>query len=260
MERSRARWFCAKAMVCLLISTSGAWSAEDASHAPTSHAPASIDLRESDDAPGVVVFPARGTGAFPMTIVLHGMCGDAARTCRHFADAVTESAHLICPRASARCAGGGASFPEQGVEEAVESAVARAMSVLGEVDESHGRTLIGYSLGAFRALRIAQSSGGKYPRVMLIGAKIAPDQQKLEQSGVERLLLGAGSWDMMHDHMQRETARVRGAAFATRFLDLGPMGHGLTANFDQHLPGALAWLRGPLAEDGAGVAARDQPR
>ncbi|HEX2672902.1 MAG TPA: hypothetical protein VHM25_18590 [Polyangiaceae bacterium] len=205
---------------------------------------ASVDLRESEDAPGVVIFRARGSGPLPLTVVLHGMCGDAARTCRHFADAVTESAHLICPRASARCSGGGASFVEQGLEESIESAVTRAKSVLGEVDESHGRTLIGYSLGAFRALRIAQGAGGKYPRVMLIGAKILPDPRKLEQNGVERLLLCAGNWDMMHDHMQREAARVRGAGFATRFLDLGPMGHGLTANFDESLPRALSWLRG----------------
>jgi len=238
MERSRARWFCAGAAVCLLIFASSA-RAEDASPAP-----ASIDLRETEAAPGVVIFPARGTGPLSMTIVLHGMCGDAARTCGHFAGAVTESAHLICPRASARCAAGGASFPEQGVEELVESAVMRAKSVLGEVDESHGRTLIGYSLGAFRALRIAQGAGGRYPRVMLIGAKITTDQLKLEQNGVERLLLGAGNWDMMHDHMQREATRVRRAGFATRFLDLGPMGHGLTSNFDGYLPQALSWLRG----------------
>jgi predicted esterase len=130
------------------------------------------------------------------------------------------------------------------VEAAVESAVTRAKAVLGEVDESHGRTLIGYSLGAFRALRIAQSSAGRYRRVMLIGAKITPDQQQIEQNGVERLLLCAGNWDMMHDHMQREAARLRRAAFRTRFLDLGPMGHGLTSNFDEHVPQALSWLRG----------------
>jgi len=254
MERSRTRWFCAKAAVCLLVLASGARAAD------ANPAPASFDLRERADAPGVVIFAARGTGPFPMTVVLHGMCGDAARTCRHFADAVTENAHLICPRATARCAGGGASFPEQGVEDAVESAVTRAKSLLGEVDESHGRTLIGYSLGAFRALRIAQSAAGKYPRVMLIGAKIMPDQQKLEQSGVERLLLGAGNWDMMHDHMQREAARFYRAGFATRFLDLGPMGHALTSNFDESLPRALSWLRGAEPTAAEAEAPRAQPR
>jgi len=204
---------------------------------------ASVDLPAEGAAPGVVFFAARATGPRPITVVLHGMCGDAARTCSHFADAVTASAHLICPRASARCAGGGASFPEQGVEEAVQSAVSRAKSILGEVDESRGRTLIGYSLGAFRALRIAQTAAAEYPRVMLIGAKVTLDPQKLEQNGVERMLLCAGNWDMMHDHMRREAGRVQGGRVKTCFLDMGPMGHGLTANFDEYLPQALAWLR-----------------
>lgn len=236
MERSRVRWFGARAAVCALVLANDLRAQE----VPP---PARVDLPATDEGPGVVIFPARGAGPHALTVVLHGMCGDAARTCSHFSEEVTASAHLVCPRASARCASGGASFPEQGVEAAVEAAVGRAKSVLGEVDESHGRTLVGYSMGAFRALRVAQSAAGKYPRVMLIGAKIALDQQLLEQNGVQRLLLCAGNWDMMHDHMQREAARVQRSRFAVRFLDLGPMGHGLTANFDEHLPRALSWLQ-----------------
>lgn len=240
MERLRARWLRVKAVVCVL----GLASVSRASDASLP-APARLDLQETQGSAGVVIFPARSPGAHTLTVLLHGMCGDAARACSYFADQVTTDAHLICPRASARCAGGGASWPEQGVEEAVESAVIRAKSALGEaVDDAHGRTLIGYSMGAFRALRIAQGAPGKYPRVMLIGARIALDQSKLEQNGVQRLLLCAGSWDMMHDHMQRETARVLRAGLQARFLDLGPVGHGLTATFGDYLPQALAWLNG----------------
>jgi predicted esterase len=240
MERSRARRLGAKAGICALGLTSVSWGSDS-----TSLAPASLELSATDRLPGVLIFPARGSGAHPLTVLLHGMCGDAARACSHFADQVTQSSNLICPRASARCAGGGSSWPEQGVAEAVESAVARAKLALGEaVDDSHGRTLIGYSMGAFRAVGIAQSAAGKYPRVMLIGAKIAIDQHRFKQNGVERLLLCAGSWDMMHNHMQRETERVQRAGLATRFLDLGPVGHAFTASFGNYLPQALFWLNG----------------
>jgi predicted esterase len=240
MERSHARRFGVKAGVCVL----GLVSASQATEA-SMPARASFELPATERSAGAVVFPARGSGPRPITVVLHGMCGDAARACSYFAEQVTESANLICPRASARCPGGGASWPEQGVADTVESAVARAKLVLGEsVDDSHGRMLIGYSMGAFRALGIAQSAAGKYPRVMLIGAKIALDQPKLEQNGVRRLLLCAGSRDMMHDHMQRETARVQHVGLEARFLDLGPVGHGLTASFGDYLPQALSWLSG----------------
>ena len=240
MERLRARRFGVKAGVCVgsLLIASQATAAGLA-------AGARLDLPPTEHSVGAVILSARGPGVHPITVVLHGMCGDAARACSYFAEQVTESAHLICPRASARCAGGGASWPEQGVADAVESAVERAKVALGEaVDDSHGRTLIGYSMGAFRALGIAQSANGRYPRVMLIGAKVALDQPKLEQNGVHRLLLCAGSWDMMHDHMKRETARVQRAGLSARFLDLGPVGHGLTASFGDYLPQALAWLSG----------------
>jgi len=240
MERSRARRFGVGAGVCVLSLLIASQAT-----AESLQVGARLELPPTEHSGGAVILSARSAGAHPITVVLHGMCGDAARACSYFAGQVTESAHLICPRASARCAGGGASWPEQGVADAVESAVERAKVALGEaVDDSQGRTLIGYSMGAFRALGIAQSAHGRYPRVMLIGAKIALDQPKLEQNGVHRLLLCAGNWDMMHDHMQRETARVQRAGLAARFLDLGPVGHGLTPSFGDFLAQALSWLNG----------------
>jgi predicted esterase len=171
------------------------------------------------------------------------MCGHPENTCRYFADQVTADQHLICPRASRRCDGGGASWPATGFEPQIERAVQRAEAALGDaVDETHGRTLIGYSLGAFRALELAQHGAGKYPRVMLIGAKILPSQKLLRENGVERLLLSAGTADMMHDHMQRETQRLLRGGFTTRFLGLGPVGHAFTPKFAEYLPEALRWL------------------
>jgi len=239
-QRSVKGWIYAFSVLLLLL---GKRAHAEPNAPETTGPPRVIELAESADGPGVVVYPARGTGPHPLTIVLHGMCGEPTRTCSHFADEVTRSSTLICPRAKQRCDGGGASWPATGFADAVESAVQRAKSVLPEApDESHGRTLIGYSLGAYRALDIAQSSPGRYPRVMLIGAKVFPNQKLLAENGVERLLLSAGSWDMMHEHMQRETERARNAGVVARFLDLGPVGHSFTQSFSLYLPQALAWL------------------
>jgi predicted esterase len=243
MERSRARRFGVKGWVYALCLLGAAPRAS--AQAEPSAAPAPIVLPEGDDQPGVVIFPAREAGPHPITVLLHGMCGDPARSCSHFADEVTRTSTLICPRASQRCEGGGSSWPESGVSEAVERAVARAKAELpGVLDDTRGRTLIGYSLGAFRALQIAQSSAGKYPRVMLIGAKVSLNQNLLAQNGVERLLLCAGNADMTHDHMRREAQRIRGPGVSARFLDLGPVGHFFTPSFGSYLPSALSWLRG----------------
>ena len=196
---------------------------------------------------GVVVYPAREPGQHGITVVLHGMCGHPENACSHFEEQVTAREHLLCPRASQRCDGGGFIWPQRGFAEAIESSVQRALIALAErADPARGRTLIGYSLGAFRALELAERGAGRYPRVMLIGAKILPNQKRLREAGVDRLLLSAGRADMMHAHMQREARRLLRSGYGARFLELGSAGHFFTPSFQDYLPQALDWLeQGP---------------
>ena len=246
MKRVSSRRLGARAKVCLLLAVSGFVSVSRSASAEP------LSLAEEEGQPGVVVYPAQVPGARSITVMLHGMCSEPGNACRHFAQQVTQHEHLVCPRASKRCDGGGSIWPLRGFVEDVERAVTRAEGALGDrVDASHGRTLIGYSLGAFRALTLAEQGAGKYPRVMLIGAKIYPNQKALRENGVERLLMSAGSWDMMHDHMQRETRRLTRAGFNARFLGLGPVGHFFTPSFAEYLPQALHWLG---VEEEGGVA------
>jgi predicted esterase len=233
----------AKAVVCLVIGCLLSFFA-------TAEAAAEpLDLAESETEPGVVVYRSSAAGPRPITVVLHGMCGEPARTCSHFAEQVTRSEHLICPRARSRCEGGGSSFSQAAFAPEVEAAVARALrSLSGSVDERRGRTLIGYSLGAFRALDIAEASHGRYPRVMLIGARLYPSLRSLRGNGVERLLMAAGDWDMTSAHMRRQTVLLARAGFPASFLRLGPVGHAFTASFGGHLASALGFLHGEQAD------------
>lgn len=57
-------------------------------------------LADTDNEPGVVVYPARAPGVRDVTVLLHGMCGEPQNACRHFAQHVTAREHLVCPRAS----------------------------------------------------------------------------------------------------------------------------------------------------------------
>jgi len=231
MEWSRARHGRVRTVVCLLIGfvswIAGARSAR----------------AEGEEPPDVLVFPARASGSRPITVVLHGMCGAPENACRHFAEQVTQTENLICPRASERCSGGGSIWPAAHFAEQIAAAVERGKALLPEgADESHGRTLIGYSLGGFRALEIAQSSGGQYRRVMLIGARIYPSLELLRKNGVERLLFVAGEQDMTFEHMRQQSRQLSGAGFPASFLGLGPVGHYFTPSFERYLPRALSWL------------------
>jgi predicted esterase len=251
----------AKLVVCLgfvlaafaLVSTV-AMRARAESSAKSSAAP--IVIEEVGEEPGSVVYPARSGGARPITVALHGMCSEPERACQHFAGTIAANENLICPRARMRCDGGGSIWPAAGFVASIEGAIERAKARLpAAADESKGRTLIGYSLGAFRALALAEQGGGRYPRVMLIGARIYPNRARLANNGVERLLLTAGRFDRTHEHMRREAARLERAGFRARFLGLGPVGHFFTPSFAEYLPGALEWLH---AVEPAAVGARGE--
>jgi predicted esterase len=225
----------------VLVSTSVTSAQAEMSVAP-------IVIEETEDEPGSAVYPARGGGSRPITVVLHGMCSEPERACRHFAAAIAANENLICPRARRRCDGGGSIWSGTGFVENIEQAIERAKARLPvPADESTGRTLIGYSLGAFRALALAEQGGGRYPRVMLIGGRVHPNRARLDANGVERLLLVAGRFDRTHDHMLREAARLARAGFSARFLGLGPVGHFFTPSFAEYLPEALDWLHAEVS-------------
>ena len=204
-------------------------------------------MEETDVLPGVVLQAPRDRDRpRPMTIVLHGMCSEPERICAHFSPLVSERQWLICPRARGRCPGGGSIWPRKSFERDIELGIERVRALHpGELDDSAGRTLIGFSLGAFRALDLAHAAQGQYPRVLLIGAKIEPDPARLRRAGVKRLLLSAGDWDMMNAHMQRRTRALRRAGFPATFLGLGPVGHAFPADFPLLLERALEWLDSP---------------
>lgn len=239
MDRACPRRTRAWAKVC-------AWLAFAALSLFASPAGAVFELPGGADELGVVVYPATTPGPHPVTVVLHGMCGEPVRTCAHFAELVTKRAHLICPRASRRCDGAGASWPTQGFARPIERAVARAEQELGPlVEPAVGRTLIGYSLGAYRAAELLQQTGHAYSRAMLIGARVVFEPRRLRASGVKRLILAAGAWDMTYAPMQREATRLARTGASVRFLGLGPVGHAFTPRFGSYLEEALGWLDEP---------------
>ncbi|HEV8247605.1 MAG TPA: hypothetical protein VGP93_17640 [Polyangiaceae bacterium] len=200
---------------------------------------------ETPDQAGIVAYaPRQGEGPWPIAVMLHGMCSEPERACRHFASTLSEQGFLVCPRARKRCDGGGSTWP-QSVQADVEAGIERVKAAhAGQIDDTRGRLLIGFSLGAFRGLDLAQNAHGEYPRVILIGAKIYPDPRRLRAAGVERLLLAAGDWDMMHGHMQDRARLLQRQGFPAAFQSFGPVGHAFPANFPEILSRAVEWTQG----------------
>jgi predicted esterase len=180
-----------------------------------------------------------------MTVMLHGMCNAPEWECPYFADAVQKTSWLICPRASIRCDGGGAIWSWKKKAETVEAAVERVKARYpSSVDEASGRTLMGFSLGAIAGMDLAHFGAGKWSSVILIGAKVRPNADLLRRSGVQRLLMVAGEYDMMRGDMFRQTRRLSRQGFPSAFLSLGKIGHAFPADMNDRVAQALAWAHG----------------
>jgi predicted esterase len=194
----------------------------------------------------VLVHPPSETREAPatVTVMLHGMCDVPERECPAFASAVAKRGFLVCPRGPSPCAGGGATW-SSGATHLVERAVAALVARYpGRVDAT-ARTLIGFSLGAFVAARIAAEDPVHWPHLVLIAAKAPLDPARLANNGVERVVLASGTYDLSRDHLRRASAVLASHGIATTFLSLGPVGHRFAEDMDGWTESALAWLERP---------------
>jgi predicted esterase len=207
-----------------------------------------VYLNDAHGTPNVLVYPARRASSAPRppAVMLHGMCDEPEWECPHFAAATAEHAFLVCPRANLRCDGGGSIWSGDGRSSAaIEASVSRAAAEYPEyIDAVGGRTLIGFSLGAIRAVELANSGNGKWRSVIAIGAKVHPRADRLCQAGVERVVLAAGDHDMMKWHMVGEAKRLARAGFPVAFMSMGKVGHTFPKDIEARMRRALAWADG----------------
>lgn len=199
-------------------------------------------LPSAGDTADVLVYPPRGdrTTPRPVVVMLHGMCGLPERECPYFAGVVTKHAWLVCPRATMSCPGGGATWAAVHRAEIVEEAIAGlAAAHPGEVDTEHDRTLIGFSLGAFVAMDLANHAPSRWARVFLLAAKITPEPRALAR-GTSHFVLGSGELDLSYAHMTRTARWLAGAGVEASFLSLGHVGHRFADDMDGWLERAYA--------------------
>ena len=197
--------------------------------------------------PDVMVYPpTRADAPRPVAVMLHGMCDEPEYECPSFAGSTTDAGWLVCPRANLRCNGGGSIWSgDARFSKSIEASVERVESEWSDaVDAKAGRTLIGFSLGAIRGMDLAHAGDGKYQHVILIGAKIYPNADKLRRAGVQRIVLVAGDNDMMKWHMAGQAKQLVRAGFPAAFMSLGKIGHAFPRDMNARMRRAVAWARG----------------
>lgn len=179
----------------------------------------------------------------PLTVFLHGMCALPEWECPVF-EGATGSSWLLCPPGPTACAGGGAMWV--GPTEKLGARVGKSIELLerrepGTMDLGR-RTLVGYSLGAPAALRLALSEPGRWRRLMIVNASTDPSLAHLKKAGVERLALVAGELDGTSQKLRRTAKRLAGAGFDARYFSMGKVGHYFDAKSAERLQEALTWI------------------
>jgi predicted esterase len=125
----------------------------------------------------------------------------------------------------------------------VESARDRVEGTfVGALDAASVATLVGFSLGAFVALDVAERSHGEWKRLLLVGAFVKPNAKRLKEAGVESVLLASGDWDMSRDEMKKQARLLERQGVRARYAGMGPVGHWFAKDMDSWLMDALAWL------------------
>lgn len=197
-------------------------------------------LPPEGDAPGVLVFPpADRTAARPITVMLHGMCDIPENECPYFARVAAKDSWLICPRGTLTCASAGATWAYSRRAETIDAAIRRVEAEHeGLVDAHTNSTLIGFSLGAFVAMDLANREPTRWAQVVLIGGKVVPDMRHLAR-GTTHFVFGAGELDQSYSHMAASVRRLQRAGVAATFLSLGHVGHRFADDMDGWLERAL---------------------
>ncbi len=234
-------------VACVLVSLSALSArADDASNpgdtAAATREPVTLTL-DDRGATAWVAPPSRATSTkAPMLLLLHGMCDTPENECPAFAGSATSDRLVVCPRAELACPGGGVTWSAKPDARArvIEETLAKTRDTW-ELDPAR-RTLVGFSLGAFVALDVAQRQKGGWKNLVLIGARVQPDAKKLREAGVERVLLASGRHDMTRDHMIRVAKRLEADGVKATYRSLGPVGHRFAPDMNAWLEGALTWL------------------
>ena len=209
--------------------------------------------------PSRVGLTVRGALAVPAApepapiVLLHGICGEPRNSCAVLGeiargDVVCARADMACPAGGSMWSGGGAAIAR------IEAAVEDAARVSGRFDPSGPRVMVGFSQGAYVAMRAMRTQPGRYPAALLIGAFVKPTRRELESLGLKRLALVAGDYDGAAPTMRASAAQLAAEGFDARYFSLGKVPHTYVGDDPQKLRDALTWTEAAVDDVTRGPA------
>lgn len=181
----------------------------------------------------------------PLVLMLHGVCGVPANGCHALGAAGRHDSWLVCPGGNVRC-GGAYDWQGDGEHKArhLDAATDEVRERWPELVAAPGEdVLVGFSRGAFVARDVAYARPGRYKGLVLIGAALTPDPQRLLDNGVRRVVLASGDYDDARPTMLLAAAILKRGGVETRFVSTGRIWHQLPRNLDEVMAPHIDWIR-----------------
>lgn len=184
--------------------------------------------------------------ATPVFTMLHGMCGTAEDICAAASGLGATRGFLVCPAGNGGC-GDASDWAGDGRTKArfVLAGLAAAHEAL-ELPRDGARrdVLMGFSRGAFVARDVAYESKGQWVGLVLMGAALTPDADRLRAAGIRRVVLASGELDGAHDTMVAAARKLCAKGLPARFVSFGAIYHALPRDLAARLGPSLDWVRG----------------
>lgn len=190
----------------------------------------------------------------PVLTMLHGMGSSPSRTCDRVASARDLGLTVVCPTGNVDYGDGTSDWTGEGEEKA--SHIDRALTGDLAPNAERGDILMGFSRGAFVARDVAYARSNRWRGLVLIGAALTPDADKLRANGIRRVVLASGDFDGAKRTMVAARAKLCAAGMPARFVSLGPVWHALPEDTIARMKDALAWAGGKGDDAVPGCIAR----
>jgi len=211
------------------------------------------------DAKRTVYFaiPPSARGPHRVIANLHGMCNPPGYACGYWTGAGSEQGFLVCPSGNSTCGPGAFNAPtwtegDDAIDRDLEHAIAAVDAGYPTEMTREGAVLTGFSRGAYAAAHIASLHPGRWPYLLLTEADVPLDARTLRAAGVRAVALVAGEIGSQIVGERRTYEKLRSQGFPVRLWVMPRAGHYYSANIDDIMREALAWLvRSDEAPDAA---------
>ncbi|MFO0615702.1 MAG: hypothetical protein U0414_24115 [Polyangiaceae bacterium] len=210
---------------------------------------------EDEIARPIELYPPIDPRSAPLVVALHATCMEPASVCDWFGRAGREHGWLVCPAGHGTCNdapdwSGPSEEKAHFLEQDLETVEAE---IKDEIDGAPG-VLFGWSRGAYAAcdiLRVAVADPSlarlshRFHGLVLMAARVRPDDATLRAAGIDRIVLASGDQDAAAASMQASRAALARAGFEARYVSLGPIPHQWPDDFEARMREHIAWALEP---------------